>query len=168
MYMEHLKFTWVSVKQRPVATSNLLGRDRYLFSLNCFSSSSNCWLVKAVRGLRVFPSSVCWGPPKIENVQKCKQYIVSVPIEPWVSIFLNEFLGGVQLIFDLPGVVIKTGFYWLVPVLPVHFDSIKMKYHQHVGCRLLHVHCCMCIVACALQVFLILSPILACSLCHLK
>ena len=36
---------------------------------------------------------------------------VSVPIEPRGSIFLNEFLSGVQLIFDLPGVVIKTGFY---------------------------------------------------------
>ena len=29
------------------------------------------------------------------------------------SIFQNEFLGGVLLIFDLPGVVIEMGFYWL-------------------------------------------------------
>ena len=36
---------------------------------------------------------------------------LSAPIEPRGSIFQNEFLGGVQFIFDLPGVVIKTGFY---------------------------------------------------------
>ena len=36
---------------------------------------------------------------------------VLAPIEPRGSIFQNEFLGGVQFIFDLPGVVIKMGFY---------------------------------------------------------
>ena len=36
---------------------------------------------------------------------------VSAHIEPRGSIFQNEFLGGVQFIFDLPGVVIKMGFY---------------------------------------------------------
>ena len=44
---------------------------------------------------------------------------VSAPIEPRGSIFQNEFLGGVLLIFDLPGVVIKTGFNELVPFLSV-------------------------------------------------
>lgn len=39
-----------------VATSKRLGRDRYLLSLNWCSSSSSCWLVKAVRGRRHFPS----------------------------------------------------------------------------------------------------------------
>ena len=39
---------------------------------------------------------------------------VSAPIEPRGSIFQNEFLGGVQFIFDMPGVVIKMGFYQLV------------------------------------------------------
>ena len=38
-------------------------------------------------------------------------HTVSAPIEPRGSIFQNEFLGGVQFIFDLPGVVIKMGFY---------------------------------------------------------
>ena len=37
--------------------------------------------------------------------------IVLTHIEPQGSIFQNEFLGGVQFIFDLPGVVIKMGFY---------------------------------------------------------
>ena len=36
---------------------------------------------------------------------------VSAHIEPRGSIFQNEFLGGVLLIFDLGGVVIKMGFY---------------------------------------------------------
>ncbi|VCW68250.1 unnamed protein product, partial [Gulo gulo] len=48
--------TWVSVSISDVATSKRLGRDRYLLSLNWCSSSSSCWLVKAVRGLRHFPS----------------------------------------------------------------------------------------------------------------
>ena len=33
--------------------------DKYLLSLNCFSSSSSCWEVKAVRGRRVFPRREC-------------------------------------------------------------------------------------------------------------
>lgn len=45
-----------------VATSKRLGLDRYLLSLNWFSSSSSCWLVKAVRGLRHFPIRPDWGP----------------------------------------------------------------------------------------------------------
>lgn len=48
--------TCVSVSMREVATSKRLGLDRYLLSLNWFSNSSSCWLVKAVRGLRHFPS----------------------------------------------------------------------------------------------------------------
>ena len=51
--------TCVSVSMRLVATSNLLGLLRYLFSLKCFSSSSNCCEVKAVLGLRVLPSNGC-------------------------------------------------------------------------------------------------------------
>ena len=38
-------------------------------------------------------------------------YTVSTLFEPRGSIFQNGFLGGVLLIFDLPGVVIETGFY---------------------------------------------------------
>ena len=44
---------------------------------------------------------------------------VSALLKPRGSIFQNGFLGGVLLIFDLPGVVIKTGFYELVPFLSV-------------------------------------------------
>lgn len=47
--------TCVSVSISDVATSKRLGLDRYLLSLNWFSSSSSCWLVKAVRGRRHFP-----------------------------------------------------------------------------------------------------------------
>ena len=36
---------------------------------------------------------------------------VSAHIEPRGSIFQNEFLGGVLLIFGIGGVVIKMGFY---------------------------------------------------------
>ena len=46
--------------------------------------------------------------PLIDDI---KLNTVSAPIEPRGSIFQNEFLGGVQFIFDLPGVVIKMGFY---------------------------------------------------------
>ena len=38
-------------------------------------------------------------------------FTISAHIEPRGSIFQNEFLGGVLLIFDLGGVVIKMGFY---------------------------------------------------------
>lgn len=54
--------TCVSVSMSEVATSKRLGLDRYLLSLNWFSSSSSCWLVKAVRGLRHFPNRPDWGP----------------------------------------------------------------------------------------------------------
>lgn len=47
--------TCVSVSISDVATSKRLGLDRYLLSLNWFSSSRSCWLVKAVRGRRHFP-----------------------------------------------------------------------------------------------------------------
>ena len=60
-------FTCVSVRHNPVATSNRFGRERYLFSLNCFSNSSSCWLVNAVLGLLVLPSNVCCGPPTNKN-----------------------------------------------------------------------------------------------------
>ena len=36
---------------------------------------------------------------------------VSAPLKPQGSIFQNEFLDGVILIFYLPGVVIEMGFY---------------------------------------------------------
>lgn len=57
-----LSLTCVSVSMSEVATSKRLGLDRYLLSLNWFSSSSSCWLVKAVRGLRHFPNRPDWGP----------------------------------------------------------------------------------------------------------
>ena len=38
-------------------------------------------------------------------------HTVSAHIEPRGSIFQNEFLGGVLLIFGIGGVVIKMGFY---------------------------------------------------------
>ena len=41
---------------------------------------------------------------------------VSALLKPRVSIFQNGFLVGVLLIFDLPGVVIETGLYWLGPI----------------------------------------------------
>lgn len=44
-----------------VATSKRLGLDRYLLSLNWFSNSSSCWLVKAVLGLRHFPNKPTWA-----------------------------------------------------------------------------------------------------------
>lgn len=47
--------TCVSVSISDVATSKRLGLDRYLLSLNWFSSSRSCWLVNAVRGRRHFP-----------------------------------------------------------------------------------------------------------------
>ena len=49
-----LYFTCVSVRQRSVATSNRFGLDKYLFSLNCRSSSSSCCEVKAVLGRLLF------------------------------------------------------------------------------------------------------------------
>lgn len=57
-----LFLTCVSVSMSEVATSKRLGLDRYLLSLNWFSSSSSCWLVKAVRGLRHFPNRPDCGP----------------------------------------------------------------------------------------------------------
>lgn len=68
--------TWVSVSMRLVATSNLFGRERYLFCLNCFSSSRSCWDVNAVLGRLVFPSNACPGPQptkqtKISHIIGC-------------------------------------------------------------------------------------------------
>ena len=40
-------------------------------------------------------------------------YTVSAPLKLQGSIFQNEFLGGVLLIFNLPGVVIEIGLYLL-------------------------------------------------------
>ena len=51
-----------------VATSYRLGLDRYLLSLNCFSSSSSCCDVNAVRGLRFLPNSECWNSENKEVV----------------------------------------------------------------------------------------------------
>ena len=58
--MAGIGLTCVSVSMRVVATSNRFGRERYLFILNCLSSSKSCWLVKAVRGRRVLPNNDCW------------------------------------------------------------------------------------------------------------
>lgn len=52
--------TCVSVSISEVATSKRLGLERYLLSLNWFSSSSSCWLVNAVLGLRHFPNKPAW------------------------------------------------------------------------------------------------------------
>ncbi|TNN88771.1 hypothetical protein EYF80_001103 [Liparis tanakae] len=52
----------VSVSMSKVATSKRLGLDRYLLSLNWFSNSISCWLVKAVLGLRHFPNKPAWSP----------------------------------------------------------------------------------------------------------
>ena len=53
-------------------------------------------------------------------------HTVWAPIELQGSIFQNKFLGGVQFIFDLPGVVIKTGFYYLIsPRHPFYKVSIS-------------------------------------------
>lgn len=80
--------TCVSVSIRLVATSNLFGLERYLFCLNCFSSSRSCWDVKAVLGRRVFPNSACPGPqPGNENpVLKIHFFFIC----PVVIYFPNE------------------------------------------------------------------------------
>lgn len=59
----------VSDKCKQLATSNRFGRDKYLLCLNCFSSSSNCCDVNAVRGRLVLPSMACgmWRPPETNN-----------------------------------------------------------------------------------------------------
>ena len=53
--------------------------------------------------------------PKSDILNACftTSYLltVSAHIEPRGSIFQNEFLGGVLLIFGIGGVVIKMGFY---------------------------------------------------------
>lgn len=56
----------VSDRCKQLATSNRFGRDKYLLCLNCFSSSSNCCDVNAVRGLLVLPSIACGicSPPR--------------------------------------------------------------------------------------------------------
>lgn len=61
--------TCVSVSISDVATSKRFGLDRYLLSLNWFSSSNSCWLVKAVRGLRHFPSRLDWGPAAAQGAK---------------------------------------------------------------------------------------------------
>jgi len=71
-----VRLTCVSVSIRLVATSNRLGLDKYLFCLNCFSSSSSCWLVKAVRGLLVFPRRACWGPQPATKTPKLAPYFI--------------------------------------------------------------------------------------------
>lgn len=66
------QLTWVSVSISEVATSKRLGRDRYLLSLNWCSSSSSCWLVKAVRGRRHFPRrfDCAWAAGGGERVRR--------------------------------------------------------------------------------------------------
>ena len=56
------------------------------------------------------------GQPKVLNqfvrtLMTAAVDTVSAHIEPRGSIFQNEFLGGVLLIFGIGGVVIKMGFY---------------------------------------------------------
>ena len=46
-----------------------------------------------------------------KKIEKIIVLTVSALFEPRGSIFQNGFLGGVLLIFDLPGVVIETGLY---------------------------------------------------------
>jgi len=76
-----VRLTCVSVSIRLVATSNRLGLDKYLFCLNCFSSSSSCWLVKAVRGLLVFPRRACWGPqPATKTLMLTPNFIIHFPL----------------------------------------------------------------------------------------
>lgn len=73
-----------------VATSNLLGLDRYLFILNCLSSSSNCWEVNAVLGRRVLPISEFWacaGKKENTSVDITLNYLSSLPFY-----FLNFLL----------------------------------------------------------------------------
>lgn len=64
------KLTCVSVNMREVATSNLLGLDKYLFCRNCRSSSSSCCDVNAVRGRLVFPNNAAEGPPGAQPEKK--------------------------------------------------------------------------------------------------
>jgi len=76
-----VRLTCVSVSIRLVATSNRLGLDKYLFCLNCFSSSSSCWLVKAVRGLLVFPRRACWGPqPATKTLMLILYFVIYFPL----------------------------------------------------------------------------------------
>lgn len=65
----------VSDKCRQLATSNRFGRDKYLLCLNCFSNSSNCCDVNAVRGRLVFPNIACgiWSPPGEKRGQKTRK-----------------------------------------------------------------------------------------------
>lgn len=65
--------TWVSVSMSAVATSKRLGLDRYLLSLNWFSNSSSCWLVKAVLGLLHFPSKPAEAGPENGNEQDIEE-----------------------------------------------------------------------------------------------
>ena len=62
------------------------------------------------------------------GIGKCGKYTVSAPLKPWGSIFQNEFLGGFLLIFDLPGVVIEMGIYWLDQNI---FDQINHSRYLH-------------------------------------
>lgn len=83
--------TCVSVSMSDVATSKRLGLDRYLLSLNWFSSSRSCWLVKAVRGLLHFPSRPDWGPAGrgTAKLSVCVRLTVTVFIKkkPKITVF---------------------------------------------------------------------------------
>lgn len=71
--------TCVSVSMSEVATSKRFGLDKYLLSLNWFSNSSSCWLVKAVLGLRHFPSNPPWD---MATWGKC---VDKTTVEKWYS-----------------------------------------------------------------------------------
>ncbi len=102
-----VSLTCVSVSMSEVATSKRLGLERYLLSLNWFSSSSSCWLVKAVRGLRHFPNRPDWGPAggrramwsvfgfmwvdKLHLQFTVIFYLISAHTASWIH-FLVEFL----------------------------------------------------------------------------
>ena len=65
-YNHVIRGTCVSVSRRFLATSYRFGRDKYLLSLNCFSSSTSCSDEKAVRGrLDLFKRPGCATPKKI-------------------------------------------------------------------------------------------------------
>lgn len=53
------RITCVSDSSKLLATSYRFGLDKYLLTLNCFSNSSSCWDVNAVRGRRFLPYTVC-------------------------------------------------------------------------------------------------------------
>lgn len=93
-----VSLTCVSVSMSEVATSKRLGLDRYLLSLNWFSSSSSCWLVKAVRGLRHFPNRPDWGPAGGGRADKLSICVSSCK---WIGyIYSSSYFMTTSFLFD--------------------------------------------------------------------